>query len=101
MSLVRFKRSELPEPDEKREAELTSIVDKSDTKIDCSDIPPPGDEFWNKSTKGQFYRPVKILVTVRIDTDVMVWLKEPGKGYQTRINSFLREAMMRALHNKQ
>ena len=28
-----------------------------------------------------------------IDTDVLAWLKRQGKGYQTRINGLLRNAM--------
>jgi uncharacterized protein (DUF4415 family) len=31
---------------------------------------------------------------VRIDADVLLWLKSNGKGYQTRINTILREAML-------
>ncbi len=37
---------------------------------------------------------------VRVDTDVLLWLKGQGKGYQTRINVILRESMLRALHPK-
>ena len=33
--------------------------------------------------------------SVRIDSDVMAWLKSQGKGYQTRLNAILREAMVR------
>ena len=32
-------------------------------------------------------------VTIRIDADVLAWLKSKGKGYQTRINRLLRAAM--------
>ena len=32
--------------------------------------------------------------TVRLDADVLAWLKAQGKGYQTRINSLLRMAMV-------
>jgi BrnA antitoxin of type II toxin-antitoxin system len=32
-------------------------------------------------------------VTVRLDTDVLDWLKAYGKGYQTRINRILRAVM--------
>ncbi len=32
-------------------------------------------------------------LTIRLDADVVAWLKSQGKGYQTRINSLLREAM--------
>jgi uncharacterized protein (DUF4415 family) len=34
------------------------------------------------------------VTTVRIDADVLLWLKSTGKGYQTRINAILRDAMM-------
>jgi uncharacterized protein (DUF4415 family) len=40
-----------------------------------------------------FYRPVKQSTTVRIDVDVLEWLKAQGPGYQTRINALLRQAM--------
>lgn len=100
MSMVRFKRSELPEPDEKREAELKAMAGKPDADIDYSDISSLGEDFWKSAVRGQFYRPVKTQASVRIDADVMAWLKEPGKGYQTRLNAILREAMMRDLHRK-
>jgi uncharacterized protein (DUF4415 family) len=32
-------------------------------------------------------------VTIRVDADVLDWLKRQGRGYQTRINKLLREAM--------
>jgi len=32
-------------------------------------------------------------LTVRLDNDVLAWLKAKGRGYQTRINSILRRAM--------
>jgi uncharacterized protein (DUF4415 family) len=34
---------------------------------------------------------------VRLDSDVLAWFKSQGKGYQTRINAILREAMLRSL----
>ena len=39
---------------------------------------------------GKFYRPIKKSLTIRIDADVLDWLKRQGKGYQTRINAVLR-----------
>jgi len=36
---------------------------------------------------------VKRQVTVRLDADVLRWLKASGKGYQTRLNYILRAAM--------
>jgi len=39
------------------------------------------------------YRPVKQPLSIRLDADVILWLKSYGKGYQSRINAILREAM--------
>jgi len=40
------------------------------------------------------YRPLKMPVTLRLDADVLAWLKRQGRGYQTRINQALRKLMM-------
>src|SRR5260221_337813 len=42
---------------------------------------------------GKFYRSIKRPMTIRVDVDVLAWLKRQGRGYQTRINKLLREAM--------
>jgi len=34
--------------------------------------------------------PSKVLVSLRVDQDVLIWFKAQGPGYQTRINSVLR-----------
>jgi uncharacterized protein (DUF4415 family) len=59
--------------------------------IDLSDIPEVVD--WSKAEVGRFYRPPKKAVTIRLDTDVLDWLKGFGRGYQTRANMLLRHAM--------
>jgi uncharacterized protein (DUF4415 family) len=61
------------------------------TPIDYSDIPPLGDEFFTKATAQ--WPPAKRQLTIRLDTDVLNWLKTNGRGYQTRINHILRAAM--------
>jgi uncharacterized protein (DUF4415 family) len=38
--------------------------------------------------------PVKQAVSMRLDADVVAWLKKPGKGYQTRANRILRQRML-------
>ncbi|MDR2964437.1 MAG: BrnA antitoxin family protein [Treponema sp.] len=43
------------------------------------------------------YKPVKKTVNVRLDADVIEWLQSAGKGYQTRMNSILREAMLHSV----
>jgi uncharacterized protein (DUF4415 family) len=35
----------------------------------------------------------KKTITIRLDSDVIDWLKLQGKGYQTRINAVLRAYM--------
>jgi len=40
--------------------------------------------------------PVKVSLSIKIDADVLAWFKSEGKGYQTRINKTLRDAMMRS-----
>lgn len=62
-----------------------------DEDIDFSDIPLVLD--WSKAEMGKFYRPPKRSVTMRLDGDVIDWLKGYGKGYQTRVNLLLRHAM--------
>jgi uncharacterized protein (DUF4415 family) len=62
-----------------------------DSDIDYSDIPPLGDEFFKKATVA--WPPAKKQLTIRLDADVLNWLKSNGRGYQTRINHILRAAM--------
>ncbi len=58
--------------------------------IDYSDIPPLGEEFFRKAAAAM---PSKRQLTIRLDSDVLDWLKSYGSGYQTRINRILRAAM--------
>ena len=37
--------------------------------------------------------PVKQIVTIRLDIDMLNWFKAAGPGYQTRINQILRDHM--------
>ena len=71
--------------------ELKALERMKDEDIDLSDIPEITD--FSKAVVGKFYRPIKKSLTIRVDADVLAWLKSQGKGYQTRINSLLREAM--------
>jgi uncharacterized protein (DUF4415 family) len=62
-----------------------------DRHIDYSDIPSLDKTFLTKATMP--WPPVKKQLTIRVDADVLDWLKAQGKGYQTRINHILRVAM--------
>ena len=71
--------------------ELAALAAMPDEEIDTSDIPEIID--WSKAVVGRFYRPVKEAVTIRLDADVLDWLKQGGRGYQTRVNKILRAVM--------
>jgi len=71
--------------------EIENLRRMKDEDIDFTDIPEKTD--WSKAVRGKFYRPLKEPLTIRIDRDVLAWFKAQGKGYQTRINATLREAV--------
>jgi uncharacterized protein (DUF4415 family) len=75
----------------KRKSDMKDLVALRDSQIDFSDVPEVRD--WNRAVVGKFYRPIKKSLTIRLDADVLAWLKAQGRGYQTRINKLLRAAM--------
>jgi uncharacterized protein (DUF4415 family) len=75
--------------------ELAALSAKPESEIDFSDLPASTEQDWQAAAaRGKFYRPVKQQLTVRIDADVLEWLKGQGKGYQSRLNDILRAAML-------
>ena len=73
---------------------LKRLAERPDDEIDYSDIPEITD--FSGFEVGKFYRPMKEAVTVRLDADVVHWLKRDGKGYQPRLNAILRREMERS-----
>ena len=61
--------------------------------LDYSDIPEADADFWRRAEL-QMPQPKKGIY-IRLDTDVLTWLKSKGKGYQTRMNAILRALMER------
>lgn len=59
--------------------------------IDYSDIEPLGEEFFRQAARD--IPPAKEQLTIRLDGDVLKWLRSTGRGYHTRINRILRAAM--------
>jgi uncharacterized protein (DUF4415 family) len=72
-------------------SDLARVDRIKDAEIDYSDIPPLDKSFLTKAT--QAWPPAKQQLTIRLDADVLNWLKTNGRGYQTRINRILRAAM--------
>ncbi len=73
------------------------IAALSDEDIDFSNIPELDDDFFDKATVS--WPPTKKQLTIRLDEDILTWLKSQGKGYQTRINHILR-TVMESRHNR-
>jgi len=76
----------------KKRDSLKRLADHPDREIDLSDIPEI-QELPSDAVIGKFYKPKKASITIRIDADVLAWLKASGGGYQTRINGYLRRLM--------
>jgi uncharacterized protein (DUF4415 family) len=74
--------------------QIASVAGKKDADIDVAEMPEVVD--WSGAEMGRFYRPPKKPVTMRLDEDVVDWLKSYGRGYQTRANALLRHAMENA-----
>lgn len=81
----------MTKPSKKQKKELAALAAMRDDQIDFSDAPEVRD--WSRAVVGKFYRPIKKSLTIRLDADLLAWLKSQGRGYQTRINKLLRAAM--------
>jgi uncharacterized protein (DUF4415 family) len=83
-----------------RKHRLEKLSRRPDEKIDTSDIPELTEKFWQNAARNPFYRPVKQQLTLRLDADIIAWLRRQGRGYQTRANALLRDAMLGELKPK-
>lgn len=78
--------------------DIEAVAAKRGEDIDFSDVRPVLD--WTGAEIGKFYRPVKKAVTIRLDSDIIDWLKAGGRGYQTKANWLLRHAMLHSAGRK-
>jgi|TARA_R110002124_G_scaffold191258_2_gene358709 uncharacterized protein (DUF4415 family) len=92
--LIERKIDSLPPLTEAQKADLERLAAMPDAEIDYSDIPKLTDAQLDGMQRPEFYRPVKKQITARVDADVLAWLKSQGKGYQSRMNAILRDAML-------
>ena len=59
--------------------------------IDCAEATPAQ---WATAVSFRHFKPRKDAISLRIDMDVLAWLRRYGPGYQTKINAILREKML-------
>jgi uncharacterized protein (DUF4415 family) len=60
---------------------------------DTRDIPEAHAGNWQHAQRGAFWKARKEAISLRVDMDVLDWLRRKGPGYQTTINRILRERM--------
>ena len=77
---------------DKQRRELQRLAARPDSEIDFSDA-PEGRPRASDVEVGRFYRPIKQLVSLRLDADVLSWFRAQGKRYQTYMNEVLRREM--------
>jgi uncharacterized protein (DUF4415 family) len=90
-----FSPSYMPKLSADKRKELQKLAVRPDHEIDLTDIPEIR-EIPSDAVIGKFYRPKKTTVTIRLDADVVAWIKASGEGYQTRINAYLRQLMQQS-----
>ena len=94
MKKVEHTLDTLPPLTEAQKADLKRLAELPDAEIDTSDIPELTDAQLAEMKRPEHFRPVKKQITARLDADVLAWLKAGGKGYQSRMNAILRQAML-------
>ena len=80
--------------------EVRKLYEERDKSLDAGEIPQLSPDEWAKAQVGVLYRPMKTAISLRIDNDILAWLKAQGDGHLSRINTILRSAMTRQLRVK-
>ena len=92
---MRSARNKLPVMSDQRIEELQGF--KTKNFADCPvQTPEQLQKFKPKYPDARLYKPIKKTVQIRLDADILEWLKQEGAGYQTRVNAILRQAMLQA-----
>jgi len=94
MSKVEYTSETLPPLTKAQQDDLKRLAGMPDDGGDTDDMTELTATQLAGMQQGAFYRPVKKQITARVDADVLVWLKSQGKGYQSRMNAILRDAML-------
>jgi len=81
----------VPASRKKGQTDFDRLRAMREAEIDFTEIPKLDRSFW-KSAKLTMPQP-KDRLTIRLDHDLVEWLKKDGSGYQTRINAILRSYM--------
>lgn len=77
--------------------EIRDAYANRDRSLETEDAPSLPPEMWEGAILGKYYRPKKTPITLRVDNDVLAWLKSKGEGHLSRINELLRQQMIAEL----
>jgi len=91
-----MKKENITEVSGLTEAQLVQLR-ALDGHPDVADIPEAPVENWQRARR--FYKPRKEAISLRLDADVLDWLKRRSERYQTEINRILREKMEAEVHS--
>jgi uncharacterized protein (DUF4415 family) len=74
--------------------DLARLDALADEEIDFSELPEVTAEMFARAVVRRGLEPrKKVELTIRIDDDVLKWFRQPGRGYQSRMNALLRAYM--------
>ncbi len=79
---------------------IARLKEMPDAEIDYSDIPQLTDAQLDEMVRGKSHRSPKQLISVRLEPEVLQWLRDFGPGYLTRVNDILRTVMQQARKRK-
>jgi uncharacterized protein (DUF4415 family) len=68
--------------------DMAKLRQKDDKNINYEDSPATTKEFWKDADV--FMPQPKIHISLRLDENILIYFKEEGSGYQSRINAVLR-----------
>ena len=91
--MMKTTNSKLPVMSDERIAELENFhtTNFSDCPVQTQE---QLQEFKPKYADAQLEKPVKRIVQLHLDADVVEWLEREGSECQTKINTILRQAML-------
>ena len=76
-------------------AQLAQLEALKGRSPDTDDIPEAPADNWRHAPLS--YKPRKEPISIRVDADVLDWLRHKNERYQTEINPILREQMEREI----
>ena len=89
-----YKVIDFPPLTAEEKATLEEMASRPASEINCDDIPDS-----KPTANGGFYyiqslKMPKTDIHTKIDNDNLAWLKQAGKGYQSRLNNVIRWARL-------